>query len=363
MKILFTSHRFFPDIGGIESHSEILAGYLASKGCGVVLSTQTPSGSTQREFPYPVLRREGAGVLRQAHRDADLVYQNNIELGSLWQGAGLRKPLVVSIHTWLRGSGGRRRPVDLLKKLVLRRANAVVCVSEALRRDTFPKALVVPNPYDDRIFRKLSGVPRDRAVVFFGRLVSDKGADLLVEAFGRLAADRELQNACARMGVAWRLTIVGSGDEGNALKTMVDNKRLSDRVEFCGAVAGEDLVSILNRHRVVAIPSRWREPFGMVALEGMACGCVPIGSDGGGLPDAIGEAGLTFPRGSIDGLVEGLRRLFLEPNLLDDLENRAALHLGRHRRDVVCAKYLEIIQYKIFKSRNFSPHRTNTGND
>jgi glycosyltransferase involved in cell wall biosynthesis len=107
---------------------------------------------------------------------------------------------------------------------------------------------------------------------------------------------------------------------------------------------GEDLVSILNRHRVIAIPSRWREPFGMVALEGLACGCVPIGSDGGGLPDAIGGAGLTFPRVSIEGLVDGLRRLFLEPNLLDDLGNRAEAHLARHRRDVVCARYLEILR-------------------
>jgi glycosyltransferase involved in cell wall biosynthesis len=180
-------------------------------------------------------------------------------------------------------------------------------------------------------------------LVFLGRLVSDKGADLLVEAFARLAADRELQNACALMGTAWHLTVVGSGSEKAALQSQVVARGLSDRVEFCGAVAGEALVSILNRHRVIAIPSRWREPFGMVALEGMACGCVPIGSDGGGLPDAIGDAGLTFPRGSIEGLVEGLRRLFLEPSLLDDFQNCAGAHLARHRREVVCARYLEIL--------------------
>ena len=343
MNLLFTSHRFFPDVGGIESHSEILAGYLASKGCGVVLATRSAADSVGREFPYPVLRRAEAGLLRQAHRDADLVYQNNIELGALWPGIGLRKPLVISIHTWLCGSDGRRRPVDLLKKFVLHRADRVVCVSEALRRDTFAKALVVPNPYDDSLFRKLPGATRDRAVVFLGRLVSDKGADVLVEAFARLAVDRELQNARARMGTSWCLTVIGSGAEKTALESQVAERGLSDRVEFCGAVAGEELVSILNRHRVIAIPSRWREPFGMIALEGMACGCVPIGSDGGGLPDAIGEAGLTFRRGSIEGLVEGLRRLFLEPNLLDDLGTRAEAHLARHRRDVVCARYLEIL--------------------
>lgn len=344
MKILFTSHRFFPDVGGIESHSEILAGYLASMGCRLEIATRTPAGSANREFPYPVMRRAGSRVLRQAHRNADLVYQNNIELGSLWQGVGLRKPLVISIHTWLRGPDGRRRPVDLLKKFVLRCADAVVCVSEALRRDAFPKALVVPNPYDDRLFRKLPGVPRDRAVVFLGRLVSDKGADLLVEAFARLAADREFQNSFARIGTSWQITVVGSGSEQGALQSQVVERGLSDWVKFCGAMAGEELVSILNRHRVIAIPSRWREPFGMVALEGMACGCVPIGSDGGGLPEAIGPAGLTFPRGSIEGLAAGLKRLFLEPNLLDDLGGRAAAHLARHRADVVCARYLQIFR-------------------
>jgi hypothetical protein len=137
---------------------------------------------------------------------------------------------------------------------------------------------------------------------------------------------------------------VGSGCEETTLKSMVASMSLSDRVEFCGALAGEKLVSILNRHRVIAIPSRWQEPFGMVALEGMACGCVPIGSDGGGLPEAIGPGGLTFRRGSIEDLVVGLKRLFLEPNLVDKLEERAASHIERHYTDTICAKYLEIFR-------------------
>jgi len=344
MKILFTSNRFFPDVGGIESHSEILAEFLLRKRCGVVLATQSVGGSAVRGFRYPVLRRAGASVLRQAHHNADLVYQNNIELGSLWPGVPFRKPLVVSIHTWLRRPDGRRRLVDFLKKLVLHRADKVICVSDALRKDTFAKAEVIPNPYDNRLFRRLSGMQRDRAVVFLGRLVSDKGADILVEAFSRLVADRELVDACTRQRVEWRLTIVGSGCEETTLKSMVASMSLSDRVEFCGALAGEKLVSILNRHRVIAIPSRWQEPFGMVALEGMACGCVPIGSDGGGLPEAIGPGGLTFRRGSIEDLVVGLKRLFLEPNLVDKLEERAASHIERHYKDTICAKYLEIFR-------------------
>jgi glycosyltransferase involved in cell wall biosynthesis len=343
MNILFTSHKFFPDIGGIESHSEILAGHLASAGFRLILATQSESGG-YRQFPYPILRKVCSTTLRQALRNADLVYQNNIELRTLWPAIGLRKPLVISIHTWLRGTDGRRRLVDLLKKFILSRAARVICVSDALRRDTFDRALVVPNPYDDHMFRKMPDVTRDRAVVFLGRLVSDKGADLLVDAFAHLVTDREFQAACARQRVHSKLTIIGTGDEEQALKTMVSNRNLSDCVEFCGSVSGEKLVSILNRHKVIAVPSRWLEPFGMVALEGMACGCVPIGSDGGGLPDAIGHAGLTFAKNSMHGLIESIRRLFLEPHLMNDLNARADAHLARHKKEVVCARYLEILQ-------------------
>jgi len=343
MNILFTSHRFSPDIGGIESHSEILAGHFASKGCRVVLATRSSDDSTTRKFPYPVLRRVGAKSLRQAFRNADIVYQNNIELGSLWPGILLRKPLVISIHTWMRGSDGRRRLVDLLKKLVIKNCSQVICVSDALRRDSFENAFVIPNPYDNRLFRKLKNSSRDKAIVFVGRLVSDKGADFLIEAFARLATDSSFIQACARKGVKWNLTIIGSGSEERSLRLMVAEKGLSEFVDFSGCVSGERLVSILNKHRVIVIPSRWREPFGMVALEGMACGCVPIGSDGGGLPDAIGAAGLTYTRGLIEALIGGLRRLFLDPNLIEGFCDKAEEHLAKHKIDVVCDRYLKIL--------------------
>ena len=51
------------------------------------------------------------------------------------------------------------------------------------------------------------------------------------------------------------------------------------------------MVEELNRHEIMVVPSRWNELFGVVALEGMACGCAMLVSDGGGLPDAVGYAG------------------------------------------------------------------------
>jgi glycogen(starch) synthase len=87
------------------------------------------------------------------------------------------------------------------------------------------------------------------------------------------------------------LKVIGEGPCRNDLEERVRKLGLADQVEFLGAIVGEPLVNILNRHKILVVPSSWNEPFGIVALEGIACGCMVIGSSGGGLPEAIGPCG------------------------------------------------------------------------
>ncbi len=98
-------------------------------------------------------------------------------------------------------------------------------------------------------------------------------------------------------------TIIGSGPEWEPLRRQVEALGLDDRVEFAGMLSGEALAQSLNRHRVIAIPSRWEETFGMFALEGLACGCIPVVSTGGGLADAPGR-GIVFESGNVLALKE-----------------------------------------------------------
>src|SRR6202021_2623014 len=98
-------------------------------------------------------------------------------------------------------------------------------------------------------------------------------------------------------------------------------------VHFTGYANGHNLARLLNAHRLIVIPSIWQEPFGIVALEGMACGCVPVGSAGGGLCDAIGECGDTFPNGDIEALADILRKLLQSPERQTALRLRAGNHL------------------------------------
>lgn len=335
MKILFTSHRFHPDLGGIEVNSEILARFFVSKGHEVRLATQSP-GIDRTDFPFPVIRRPGARELIGLHRWAEGVYQNNIELGTLWPGVFVRRPTVISVRTWIRGNDGRVRWMHRLKKWTLRRVDAVIAISEAIRRDSFENAVVIGNPYRSDLFRILPEIPRQNSVAFLGRFVSDKGADLLIRAYA--------EAICEYVGLtpSAGLTLIGAGPEEAALRRLASE--LGVAVRFTGPLTGEDLVRELNRHEILAVPSLWAEPFGNVALEGMACGCVVLGSNDGGLPDAIGPAGLVFERGNAADLAKQLRLLLADSALRQSLRDKAAGHLEPRREEVVCAEYLRILE-------------------
>jgi glycosyltransferase involved in cell wall biosynthesis len=81
-----------------------------------------------------------------------------------------------------------------------------------------------------------------------------------------------------------------------------------------------------------------------VALEGLACGCVLLVSDGGGLPDAVGSAGLLFRRGDESDLKNQLDMLIKDSSQRHVLRSRAAEHLENFKQDIVCTQYLKILE-------------------
>jgi len=145
------------------------------------------------------------------------------------------------------------------------------------------------------------------------------------------------------------LTIIGDGEEKNKLEQLVFNLGIQSRVIFTGSLQGNQLVEVLNEHRFILVPSVWEEPFGIVALEGMACGCLPIVSKTGGLPDAIGNAGLTFKRDDIDSFVGILHLALKNRNLRDKLQQSAPDHLYAHTSKEISAKYLSVINQVVEK--------------
>jgi glycogen(starch) synthase len=339
VRILLYSPAFLPQIGGLELNTASLAEQLQRAGHEVTVVTTTP-GRGEEGSAFRVVRRPTPGELWRWTRWCDVFYQANVSLRGLWPLLLVRRPWVVSHHSWYCRSDGRIAWQDRLKRRLLRFAAASISVSRAVADDLATPSIVIPNSYRDDLFRHLPGIERTGELVFLGRLVSDKGVDILLDAMGRLAEE----------GLRPRLTVVGDGPEAPRLREQAARLGLAGQVDFLGTRTGEELVEILNRHRILVVPSRYDEPFGIVALEGIACGCIVVGSQGGGLKDAIGPCGETFRNGDATDLARVLGRRLRQPELDADCLRQAAAHLALHTRARATAAYLREIENAVRRS-------------
>ena len=332
MKILFSSYLFHPSIGGIESVSKILAEKFAAAGNEVHVITQT-AGDAISGLNYRITRRPSLMEMIRLLRWSDLFFQNNVSLRSLIPALFLRKPTIVVHQTWLQDTRGRITWNNIMKRILLRFVTNFA-ISKAVADRISGHSFVIGNPYDDTVFRLLPDIVRDQDLAFVGRLVSDKGCDLLLRAMRLLQDDNLLPD----------LTIVGSGPEEENLRRLTNELALDRQVTFVGQRSGPPLAEFLNRCRVLVVPSRWAEPFGVVAPEGIACGCVVVGSEAGGLKEAIGPCGLTFENGNVAAMAAQLKRLLTEPDLQTTLRQHAAEHLAKFQSDAIVAAYLRVMR-------------------
>ncbi|MDY6786209.1 MAG: glycosyltransferase family 4 protein [Cyanobacteriota bacterium] len=331
-KILIYSPVFYPSIGGIESVVAALAKGLSIRDRAVKVVCQTPA-SDRKTFPFEVIRHPHPQQLLKLTRWCDIYFQACLSLKGLWPLFVAPKPLVATHQTWYRRLDGSLGVQDRLK-LAISKGATNIAASRAIAQHLPAPATVIPNPYADDIFHLMPNIVRDRDLVFVGRWVSDKGVDLLIEALYRLKL----------RGLAPNLTLVGSGPEEPQLRQQVRERGLSQQVDFVGLRVGKDLASLLNACRILVVPSRWHEPFGIVALEGIACGCVAIGSEGGGLKEAIGPCGTTFPNGDGEALTQILSDLLSNPEKLAPYKVEAQPHLKRYQTSTIVEEYLQIIE-------------------
>src|SRR5207245_3300012 len=106
------------------------------------------------------------------------------------------------------------------------------------------------------------------------------------------------------------------------------------RLELQEGVPHHEVPRYLERMTALVLPSlttpTWKEQFGHVLIEAMACGVPVIGSDSGAIPEVIGDAGLVVPEGDVAGLAEALRRPASTPGLRTHLPSPGR---GRRRAD------------------------------
>ena len=158
---------------------------------------------------------------------------------------------------------------------------------------------------------------RGFVIGYVGRLVEQKGVDLLLDALSGLEG-------------TWRAYVLGSGPESEALRSQSQRLGLAHRVSFDDQIPSGQMPAYYHQLDALVVPSRtrpnWKEQFGRVIVEAMACGVPVIGSDSGEIPHVMGDAGLIFPEDQVEVLRAHLARLLGDPSLREDLARR-----GRER--------------------------------
>ncbi len=330
--LLILSYAFPPSLGGIETVSLILARTFARRGYAVTVATETRGDAHDREEPFRVVRRPAAPSLIAEIRRADIVLQSNISLRLAWPLWLLfpRKPFLLVFHGPIARPDGRLAWQDRLKRSLLWRPS-FMSVSRYQADTIRPGSRVIRNPYDSAIFRCIPEVERAEDLLFVGRLVTAKGVDTLLRAYEIVRRRRPHTT----------LSIIGSGEEEEALRALAKSLGIAEAVSFLGVRQGDDLALAMNRHKILVVPSRSAPPEAcpVVPVEGIACGCVPVASRMGGLPESVGEAGMLFEEGNVGELAHILLHLLNSPGQLGKYLANAESHLRQFRIDAVADAY------------------------
>jgi glycosyltransferase involved in cell wall biosynthesis len=224
----------------------------------------------------------------------------------------------------------RRPRIPLLEIVNLRSAEGAIAGSveakEVLRNKGFSSLVsVLPQlGVDAERFskREISSLKEQLGlnaftIGYIGRLVEEKGLMNLLEAVAAIEAE-------------FKLLLVGRGPLKRKLAERASQLGMSERVVFVDAVAHEEIPNYLSCLDVLVLPSlttrAWKEQFGHILIEAMACEVPVIGSDSGAIPEVIGEAGLVFPEASVADLAGRLKQILEDASLRNSLAQK-----GRQR--------------------------------
>ena len=312
--------------------SDQLARTFSRRGYEVTVITDSPRTDREPEEVFRVVRcPDSVSLIREIGR-ADLVLQSNLSLRLGWPLWLLfpHKAFIVVHHTPLARPEGGLLWKDRLKRSLLWRPYCL-SVSNYLASTILEPSKIIHNPYANKVFKRMPEVARNSDLLFVGRLVLAKGVDVLLCAFQIVLKYRSDSV----------LTVVGKGEEDEALRELAKSLGIDRNVRFLGPRQGTELAELMNQHQILVIPSRSRPPeaLSVVPVEGIACGCVPVASRQGGLPEAVGDAGLLFEEGNCEELASILMRLLDAPELLDFYRSRAEKHLKNFQPDAVADAY------------------------
>jgi len=182
------------------------------------------------------------------------------------------------------------------------------------------EGLFQPQP-QPQLAQRLGVQPGEFVVGFVGRFVAEKGLLTLAQALASLRSHPR----------PWKWLLLGRGDLKQPLMAQAKAAGICDRMIWVESVPHHQVADYINVMDTLVLPSEttygfktmtsvgWKEQFGHVLIEAMACRVPVIGSDSGEIPHVIQSAGLVFPEGQAEALADCLRQLMEQPELAADL--------------------------------------------
>jgi L-malate glycosyltransferase len=248
--------------------------------------------------------------------------------------------------TWWNLPYDLKFPVNQLEAYNLRHTHGIVVGNQdgedILRQRGYTGEMrVMPQlGVDEQLFRpqpqpelaaKVGIQPDEFVVGFVGRFVEEKGLLTLCDALAGLK-DRP-----------WKWLLLGRGPLKETLVQKAAELGIGDRLIFVESVPHDDVPRYINLMSTLVLPSEttyqfktltsagWKEQFGHVLIEAMACQVPVIGSDSGEIPNVIGDAGMVFPEGKVAALQDCLLQLMSQPD--------KAIHYSKRAYNKAIAQY------------------------
>jgi len=281
-----------------------------------------------------LLREFRPHVIQVEQGSKGLAYAEMITLNRL---LGLHAKML--FFTWWNLPYKLKFPISLLEKYNLSGTDGIISGNQDgadILRDrgyTGPIRVMPQLGVDETLFRpqpqpelaaQLGIGAEDFVIGFVGRFVEEKGLLTLMQALGQLKDHPH----------AWKCLLLGRGPLKDDLQQQAVELGISDRLRWVESVPHDDVPRYINLMSTLILPSEttykfktmtavgWKEQFGHVLIEAMACQIPVIGSDSGEIPHVIGDAGLVFPEGNADELSDRLRTLMDSPDTRIDLSKR-----------------------------------------
>lgn len=337
MKILLITKVFYPRMGGMEKYAFMMANTFQNMGHNVVILTEEHSNSND-DYSFKVVR--STNILKDIFYyilKTDVCIISGFSLKYIPFALFCRHNILV-YHNSSFGTNWQSHIKHYITKLYLPNVMNITVSNYVGKSLRLKRYKILHNPYENDLFRMREISCDRKGFVYVGRICEDKGVELLIKAFWEVQKHHPLNQDI-------KLDIIGDGPQKSELEALVEKEYPNSNITFKGILTGEPLNKELNIHKFQVVPSVGGEAFGIVALEGMASGCIEICNDSDGLQEAIGNNGFLFKKGDVADLTARMEEVLkLSDAERIELQNKGLEWVKNFTMENVCNNYLKIMQ-------------------